>query len=148
MAKIIVSSCLLGCNCRYDGKNCENKEIIELAKTHTLIPICPEQMGGLTTPRQPSERVKDRVINKIGEDVTEQYERGAGIAYRLASINDCHYAILKAKSPACGTGLIYDGTFTGGKVEGNGVCSELFQKMGIKVFTEEEIDKLLNELNG
>lgn len=146
MAKIIVSNCLLGCDCRYKGDGCLNEAVMALADKHTLIGVCPEQMGGLSTPRDPSERVADKVISNKGRDVTEQYNRGAQIALRLAQINHAEYAILKANSPSCGKGRIYDGTFTGGKIDGNGVTAELLMANGIKVFTEDEIDLILKEL--
>jgi len=146
MAKILVSSCLLGCNCRYDGKNCYNQAVIDLAKNHTLIPICPEQMGGLTTPRDPSEIKDDKVFNNKGRDVTNEYTNGALMALKLAKINDCKYALLKIKSPACGSGLIYDGTFSGNKIKGDGVCAKLLKANDIQVFNEEEIADLINVL--
>lgn len=139
MAKILVSACLLGCSCRYDGKSCQNESIIALKKKYTLIPVCPEQLGGLSTPRSPSERKGDSVIMKSGEDVTAEFMRGAGEALRLAKIFNIKKAILKANSPSCGKGIIYDGSFTGQKCPGNGITAELFMKNGIAVFTEDEI---------
>ena len=139
MANIIVSACLLGCKCRYDAqlKTCE--KVIRLAKDNTLIPICPEQMGGLTTPRNPSERVGEKVMMSSGEDVTENYRIGAENALRIAQINNADYAILKSGSPACGSKLIYDGSFSGKKIPGNGVAAELLKKNGFKVISEEEL---------
>ena len=142
MAKIIVSNCLLGCDCRYKGDGCKCEEIVNLSEKHTIIGVCPEQFGGLSTPRDPSERAGDKVISNHGRDVTEQYNRGAEIALYLAKLNKVDFAILKAKSPSCGKGVIYDGTFTGGKVSGNGVTVDLFLKNGIPVYTEDELDKL------
>lgn len=142
LAVIVVSNCLLGCECRYKGDGCKNEEILSLAKEHTLIGVCPEQMGGLSTPRDPSERVGDKVISSKGRDVTFEYQKGASSALLLAQLNKADFAILKAKSPSCGKGLIYDGTFTGNKVEGNGTTTELFLKNGLNVYTEEELDKL------
>ncbi|MCH5198929.1 MAG: DUF523 domain-containing protein [Oscillospiraceae bacterium] len=140
MAKILVSACLLGCNCRYDGKSCLNENIIALKKKHTLIPVCPEQLGGLETPRSPSERQGDKVIMKTGEDVTAEYMRGAQETLRLANLFNIKKAILKANSPSCGKGIIYDGSFSGQKCSGNGVTAELFMKNGITVCSEEEIN--------
>lgn len=140
MAKIIVSNCLLGCDCRYKGDNCKNDRIIAFAKDHVLIPICPEQMGGLSTPRNPSEIVGERLISNNGVDVTEEYIRGANIALNIAKINNADFAIMKTKSPSCGKGRIYDGTFSGGMVDGNGVTVDLFIKNGIDVYSEEELD--------
>lgn len=143
MAKIIVSACLLGCDCRYKGDNCGKEEILALAKEHTLIPVCPEQLGGLSTPRNPSEIVGDQVISNQGKDVTYEYNKGAEIALHIAKINGADAVIFKANSPSCGKGMIYDGTFSGNKIPGNGVAASLFLKEGYSVFTEEEMDALL-----
>ena len=142
MAKIVVSNCLLGCNCRYKGDHCENAAIRALAAEHTLIGVCPEQMGGLQTPRDPAEIVGDQVISKAGNNVTKQYRTGAETALMLAKLNGADFAIFKANSPSCGKGIIYDGTFTGQKKAGNGVTTELFLANGIPVYNEEELDKL------
>ena len=142
MSKILVSSCLLGVECRYKGDACPCQKLIDLGKDHTLIPVCPEQAGGLPTPRTPSERVGDKVIMKNGTDVTAEYQKGAQTALYLAKTLGADFAVLKANSPSCGKGIIYDGTFTGGKCEGNGVTSELLLNNGIAVYTEDEIDRL------
>lgn len=142
MAVILVSSCLLGCACRYKGDDCKNEKILELAKEHILLGVCPEQMGGLETPRDPSEIVGDKVLSCAGRDVTAQYQKGAEAALYLAKLNHVDFAILKAKSPSCGKGLIYDGTFTGNKVPGNGVTVSLLLENGIPVYTEDELDQL------
>ena len=146
MAVIVVSACLLGCDCRYDGKNCNNDAIRALAQDNVILAVCPEQMGGLPTPRDPAEIQSGCVVSKAGRDVTAEYTKGAQTALQLAQLNNAKYAVLKAKSPSCGKGLIYDGTFSGGKVAGNGVAAELFIKNGIEVFTEEELDKLMDIL--
>ena len=142
MSKILVSACLLGVECRYKGDECPCQKIIDLGKEHTLIPVCPEQAGGLPTPRTPSERVGDKVIMRDGTDVTSEYQKGAQTALYLAKTLGADFAVLKANSPSCGKGIIYDGTFTGGKCEGNGVTSELLLNNGIAVYTEDEIDQL------
>lgn len=142
MAVILVSNCLLGCACRYKGDDCKNEKILELAKEHVLLGVCPEQMGGLETPRDPSEIVGDKVLSCAGRDVTAQYRKGAEAALYLATLNHVDFAILKAKSPSCGRGLIYDGTFTGNKVPGNGVTVSLLLENGIPVYTEDELDQL------
>ena len=142
MAKILVSGCLLGFPCRYDGKSCPVAEIRELAKQHTLIPVCPEQQGGLPTPRLPSEIIGEKVINREGTDVSEQYHRGAEIALQTAKLNDIHLAVLKAKSPSCGKGKVYDGTFSGTLIPGNGVTVSLLEAEGIAVFSEQELTEL------
>ena len=146
MAKIIASGCLLGCDCRYKGDNCKCQKLLDLAKEHTLISICPEQMGGLSTPRDPAEIVGDKVISNHGKDVTIEYTKGAEIALYLAQLNNVDAVVLKANSPSCGKGIIYDGTFTGNKTEGNGIAAEMLLKNGFTVFTENEISELKNFL--
>ena len=143
MAKILVSNCLLGCDCRYKGDGCACQEIIDLAKEHTLIGVCPEQAGGLSTPRAPSEIQADgSLLNTDGIDVTEQYMRGARTALYLAKLNQVDFAILKAKSPSCGKGRIYDGTFTGGMRDGNGVTVQLLIDNGIPVYSENDLSDM------
>ena len=142
MAKIMVSGCLMGCECRYKGDHCKCEGLIDLAEKHTLIPICPEQMGGLATPRDPAEIVGNRVISNHGRDVTEQYEKGAQTALYLAKLNGVQIAVLKANSPSCGKGMIYDGSVSGKKIPGNGVTAELFLSSGLYVFHENELDAL------
>lgn len=142
MAKIIVSACLLGCNCRYKGDNCKNEELLELSKKHTLIPVCPEQMGGLPTPRDPGEIQGEKVISSVGKDITYEYNKGAETALYIAKTTGADVAVLKANSPSCGKGVIYDGTFSGNKTAGDGVTVKLFKENNIKVFTEDEISKL------
>ena len=139
---VLVSACLLGVCCRYDGesKPCEN--VIKLREKYILIPICPESDGGLPTPRTPSERVGDKVLMRDGKDVTHNYNKGAEEALRLAKEYNCNIAILKARSPSCGSGKIYDGSFTGTLIDRDGVCAELLKKNGISVFTEDEIELL------
>ena len=140
---ILVSACLLGVCCRYDGESKPCEEIIKLREKYILIPICPEVDGGLPTPRTPSERVGDKVLMRDGKDVTENYRRGAEEALRKAKEFGCNIAILKARSPSCGSGKIYDGSFSGNLTDRDGVCAELLKKNGISVFTENEIDLLL-----
>ncbi len=137
---ILVSACLLGCACRYDGASKPNAAVIELAAKHDLIPFCPEVYGGLPTPRLPSEIVGDRVINSEGSDVTKEYEKGASEALRIAELYGCKDAILKAKSPSCGKGIIYDGTFLKKLCKGDGITAAKLIESGIRVFTEDEID--------
>lgn len=133
---ILVSACLLGVACRYDGKSKPVEYVAKLLSKHNLIPVCPEQLGGLSTPRVPSERKGDRVINSEKKDVTFEYKKGAEEALRLAKIFNCSLAILKAKSPSCGCGQIYDGNFSKTLIDGNGITTDLFLKNGIRVFTE------------
>lgn len=141
MAKILVSACLLGCPTRYDGAAKPCQAVLALAKDNELIPVCPEQLGGLATPRLPSERTPDgtKVLAKNGTDVTEQYLRGAETARKLADLLGADYCILKSGSPSCGCGLIYDGSFSGKKVPGDGVTTELLKSAGYRVITEEDL---------
>ncbi|MBR2550459.1 MAG: DUF523 domain-containing protein [Clostridiales bacterium] len=140
MARILVSACLLGVECRYKGDSCPCQKVLELGNSHILIPVCPEQAGGLPTPRTPSERVGDKVMMRDGTDVTAEYRKGAETALYLAKTLKADFAILKANSPSCGKGTIYDGTFSGGKCAGNGVSAEMLINNGIPVYTEDEID--------
>lgn len=142
MSKILVSGCLMGFECRYKNDSCRNERILELAKEHVLIPVCPEQMGGLPTPRNPAERVEDRVISSAGDDVTAEYQKGAAAALYTAQVNHVDFAILKANSPSCGKGVIYDGSFSGKKTAGNGLTAELLMKNGFAVYTEDQLDDL------
>lgn len=143
MAKILVSNCLLGCNCRYKGDNCANEKILSLASEHTIIGVCPEQAGGLATPRAPAEIQADgSLLTTGGDDVTKQYVNGANTALFLAKLNKIDFAIFKAKSPSCGKGMIYDGTFKGNLIPGNGVTAQLLIDNGFDVYNEEELDML------
>ena len=139
---ILISGCLLGLKCRYDAKEKKLPEIEKLIESYNLIPVCPEQLGGLPTPRIPAERVKDRIITQVGVDATKEYQIGAEEALKIAKLYNCKKAILKEKSPSCGCGKIYDGTFSRNLIVGNGVTADLLLKNGIEVFGESEIDKL------
>ena len=139
---ILVSACLLGCPCRYDGKSKPNDTVLALMEQHTLIPICPEQMGGLATPRVPAERRGDGVFTETGGDVTAQYRRGSEEALRLAKLYGCTHAILKERSPSCGSGQIYDGSFSRTLTDGDGVTAALLKENGITVLGENEVDTL------
>lgn len=137
--KILVSACLAGINCKYNGKNNENEKIIELIKEKDVILICPEQLGGLKTPRTPAEIKNNKVINKEGIDVTEEYQTGAQEVLKIAQKFNIKTAILKSKSPSCGKGKIYDGTFSNKLIEGNGITAELLKKHGIKVISSDDV---------
>ena len=139
---ILISGCLLGLKCRYDAKEKKLPEIEKLIESYNLIPVCPEQLGGLPTPRIPAERVKDRIITQVGVDVTKEYQIGAEGALKIAKLYNCKKAILKEKSPSCGCGKIYDGTFSRNLIVGNGVTADLLLKNGIEIFGESKIDKL------
>jgi uncharacterized protein YbbK (DUF523 family) len=139
MKKILCSACLLGVNCRYDGKNTLNKKIIKLAKKAALFPVCPEQLGGQTTPRYPAEMVGKKILEKDGTDVTKNFKKGAQETLRIAKLYDIKKAIFKQRSPSCGLGQIYDGTFSGKVTKGDGITTSLLLKNGIKVISEEDL---------
>ena len=141
--RILISACLLGTACRYDGKSKAYPLAEALATRHQLVPVCPEQLGGLPTPRTPSERRGERVITAEGADVTAQYRRGAEEALRLCRLFGCEAAVLKERSPSCGDGQIYDGTFTGALTAGQGVTAQLLEENGVAVYGESRIDELL-----
>ena len=144
MTKILVSDCLLGLCCRYDGKEKADDRILTLFHREDvlLVPVCPEQLGGMGTPRLPSERRDGKVVNRTGEDVTKYYKQGARQALTMAKLYGCQIAILKERSPSCGKGKIYDGTFTGTLTEGNGVTAELLCEHGILVLGESETEQI------
>jgi uncharacterized protein YbbK (DUF523 family) len=131
---IIVSACLAGMNCNYKGKNCENETVAALVREGKAIPVCPEQLGGLTTPRAPAEIKNERIIiTKEGTDVTEAFLIGAKEVLKICQKYNCKKAILKANSPSCGCGKIYDGNFNGSLVDGDGITAGLLIEHGIEV---------------
>ena len=142
---ILISGCLLGLSCRYDGnsKGLDKALIEKLKSRHNLIPACPEQLGGLPTPRNPSERIGEGIFMDNGSDVSAQYRLGAEQALYLAKLFGCEAAILKERSPSCGCGEIYDGTFSGRLTAGDGVTAELFKANGIPVYGESRVEELL-----
>jgi uncharacterized protein YbbK (DUF523 family) len=135
----LCSACLLGIKCRYDGKSARNRKVIMLLKAETLIPVCPEQLGGLPTPREPAEIRGERVFTRSGKDVTENFERGAGEVLKIAKLYGIKEAIMKQGSPSCGSGRIYDGTFSGKTIRGDGITAAVLKENGIKVITEEDL---------
>ena len=167
----LVSACLLGVSCKYSGGHNYSEAVVNLKEKYQLIPVCPEQMGGLMTPRVPAEVcsvkkqqmehgemttaaaetdsadecMERRVLAKDGTDVTEQFQRGAQEALKLAQLFGCKCAVLKSRSPSCGSGVIYDGTFTGTKIAGDGITAELLKEYGIKVFSEEKLHLFMEE---
>ena len=146
MEKLLISACLLGISSRYDGKSkpvIDDGTLRELSERYELVPFCPEIYGGLPTPRVPSERVGDEVYMKDGTRVTDNFKKGASEALKLCRDLGIRKAILKAKSPSCGKGEIYDGSFEGRLTSGDGVCAELLMKNGIAVYTENEILELI-----
>lgn len=142
---ILVSACLLGACCKYSGGNNRCSALLDALRTggHTAVPVCPEIYGGLPTPRPPAERQGDRVVTQAGADVTAQYRKGAAEALAMARLNGCKAAILKANSPSCGCGTIYDGSFSHRKVSGDGVAAQVLKAAGITVYTEENFTELL-----
>ena len=144
---ILVSACLAGFPCRWDRNSTPDLCVMELVKTGQAIPVCPEQLGGLPTPRPPAERQGDRVLTKDGGDVTYQFQRGAEIVLAIAQEFGCRKAILKSCSPSCGKAIIYDGSFMGKLIQGNGLTAELLMQHGIEVFAEDEISSDQNEID-
>lgn len=136
--KILISACLIGLNCKYDGGNNENSKLVELMKEKDLVPICPEQLGGLKTPRESAERKQEKVITKEGVDVTKEYQKGAEEVLKLAKKLNIKKAVLKSRSPSCGIDEIYDGTFSHNLVKGDGVTAELLKKNGIEVISSDK----------
>lgn len=146
---ILVSECLCGVNCKYSGGNNENEKILKLVKEGRAVLVCPEQLGGLSTPRNPSEinggtaedvlRGRAKVLSNKGSDVTMNYIKGANETLKIAKIFGCREAILKSNSPSCGCGTVYDGSFTGKLVKGSGVTAQLLLDNGISVKTEKDI---------
>ncbi|MEW8977382.1 MAG: DUF523 domain-containing protein [Symbiobacterium sp.] len=147
---ILVSACLVGCHCRYDGGTKERPDLVKLIRQGRAVPVCPEQMGGLPTPRVPAEIVggdgeavldgRARVVNSAGDDVTAQFLAGAREALRMAEAAGASVAILKERSPSCGSAAIYDGTFSGATVPGAGVTAALLRRHGVRVYSEETWD--------
>lgn len=141
----MVSACLLGFDCKYSGGNnaLANSDLVKLRSKYRLIPVCPETAGGLPTPRTPSERRGEKVCTSLSEDVTAQFKKGADIALVLARKYAVFGALLKENSPSCGSGTIYDGSFSGVLVPGDGVTVEALKALGLKVFGESRLDELL-----
>lgn len=145
----LVSACLLGVKCSWNGGDNKNIKVLEILKREILIPVCPEQLGGLRTPRPPQEircgsggdvlEGKRKVLNKKGEDVTREFIKGAEETLRIAELFNIKEFVGKSGSPSCGCGKIYDGSFTGKIVKGDGVTSALLKRSGIRVFTEEDL---------
>lgn len=141
----LISACLAGVNCKYNGGNNECEQIRELLRDKKYVLVCPEELGMLPTPRPPAELTKGRVIDKNGEDVTDNFIHGAEKALEIAEKRSAELnqkielAILKANSPSCGCGKIYDGTFSGRIIKGDGETTKLLKKNGIKVISEEDL---------
>lgn len=140
----MVSTCLLGLGCRYSGEIKRDERVMKLLDRQdvVLIPVCPEQLGGLPTPREPAERRDGGVWNRAGQEVTEQFLHGAREVLKLARLYGCSQAVLKERSPSCGSGEIYDGSFTGTLIRGDGVTAELLKENGITVTGESGSDQI------
>ncbi len=141
--KLLISACLIGENCKYNGGNNRIPALEKLTEKYELIPVCPEQLGGLLTPRDPSEILGDRVVNKIGKDVTAEFIKGAIKALKIAKGNNCFACLLKERSPSCGVNNIYDGSFKGALIKGSGITTQLLKYHGFMVVSEEEVNKLV-----
>ena len=137
--RILVSACLLGENCKYSGGNNYDQAVVDFVQGHRVIPVCPEVLGGLPIPRSPAELADGVVINKVGISVDEQFRAGAEKALAIAKQNGAELAILQSRSPSCGVKEIYDGSFTGRKIPGQGVFAEMLQQAGIPALDAGEL---------
>ena len=138
--KIMVSGCLLGENCKYNGGNNLSEKVMKFIEGHEVIPVCPEVMGGLSTPRVPSEIVNGVVTMADGRNVDEEFRKGAQTGLNLAKENHVDLVILQSRSPSCGVKQIYDGTFSGKKIEGQGVFAKLLTENGFRIVDVEDLD--------
>ncbi|QPI06891.1 DUF523 domain-containing protein [Campylobacter concisus] len=142
--KVLISACLAGINCKFNGENnlLDSGILDEISKKYHLLFVCPEVFGGLGTPREPAEMKNGLVVTKTAKDVSENFINGAEICLKIAKLNGCKKAILKARSPSCGSGQIYDGSFSKKLIFGDGVAAKLLKENGILVFSEDEIGRL------
>ena len=145
MEKILISACLIGDKCKYNGGDNKNPLIEKLLEQYELIPFCPEVEGGLKTPRDPAEIIGERVKTESGRDVSFQYNRGADLASNICLYLDIKVAILKETSPSCGVNEIYDGTFSHRKIKGQGITTKRLRQMGVRVISEKDIESFLSE---
>lgn len=145
MKTLAVSACLIGENCKYNGGNNKlSDELLKrLSEKYKLVPVCPEVFGGLSVPRFPCEISRGEVYNSNGDNVTDAFSTGALRALEIAKNENCGIALLKERSPSCGYGEIYDGSFSHKVITGNGICAELFEKNGIVIFGETKIGYLV-----
>lgn len=142
---LLISACLLGVNCKYNGGNnvLPPEMLAALTAEFRLIPVCPEEAGGLPTPREPSERRSGGVFSRSGKDVTAEFQKGAQAALALARESGCKRALMKERSPSCGGGKIYDGSFTGTVIPGDGVAAALLKENGLAIYGETGVDCLV-----
>ena len=136
---ILVSACLLGENCKYNGGNNRNERVLRYVEGHEVIPVCPEMLGGLPCPRKPVEWVGSRVLTKDGDDCTEAFRLGVGKAMALIADKQVDLAILQSRSPTCGVKQIYDGTFSGVRIEGQGALARALKEKGIPLMDAEDV---------
>lgn len=143
--EFIVSACLADRKCRYDGTSRPCEAVMELCASGRGMPICPESLSGLPVPREPCEKQGERIVMRNGQDVTKDFEHGANAAFAKAMASGCRKAILKARSPSCGIGLIYDGSFSGATCAGNGVFAQKLVDAGFEIWTEEGFYDVIKE---
>ena len=145
MERLLASACLLGFECKYSGGSnaLPDEELAALRRKYLLVPVCPETAGGLPTPREPSERRGGKIVSREGKDVTANFAIGADVALRLCRRFGCRKALLKERSPSCGSGEIYDGSFSGVLTEGDGAAAEAIKAAGVEIFGESRIKELL-----
>lgn len=145
MERLLISACLLGSRCKYDGGHnaLPPEKLAKLRERYRLVPVCPETASGLPAPREPSERVRGRVLGRDGADVTAEFEKGGETALALAKRFGCRLALLKERSPSCGSGTVYDGSFSRTLVPGDGVAAEKLRAAGVRLCGESEVDKLI-----
>ncbi len=137
--KVAVSACLLGHNCKYNGKNNLNEKVLEFVGDKEVVPVCPELLGGLPCPRSCCEIVGNRILTADGRDCTENFIRGAELALKTAMDNKAELVVLQSRSPSCGVKQVYDGTFTGRLIDGQGVFARLATEHGLKVLDAEDL---------
>lgn len=143
--KVLVSACLLGTNCKYNGENNYSEKVMELIKDKEVIPVCPEVTGGLPTPRTPSEIVNGVVTSKSGQVVDKEFRLGAKRILESIHPDEIEFAVLQARSPSCGSRQIYDGTFSGTLIEGQGIFAKALSDLDIPIIDSEDCDRFLSK---
>ena len=136
---ILVSACLLGENCKYNGGNNRNERVLRYVQGHEVIPVCPEVLGGLPCPRKPVEWVGERVLTRDGDDCTENFRIGVQRALEVIADQQVDLAILQSRSPTCGVKQIYDGTFSGVRIDGQGVLAKALAARGIPLMHADDV---------
>lgn len=138
---ILVSACLLGLHCRYDGRMETDERVAALAGRHVLVPVCPEQLGGLPTPREAVELLAGRAVSRGGADVTAAFELGVAQVERIARLTGAAAAVLQPRSPSCGIGVIYDGTFSSRRIAGDGMLAGRLRDLGLRLLMPDDLDR-------